>query len=139
MRVSSEIHRRWPRSAAAFGIGVAVLALLSSGAARAAADCAVSTTGVVFGNYDPLVTANTDSTGEVIVVCTHVSGGATQVNYTVALSAGSSGNYAQRQMRAGDRDAELQPVRLGCIHADLGQRHRGHGAGGGIDARQSRG
>jgi len=101
MRVSSEIHRRWPRSAATFGIGVAILALLSSGAARAAADCALSTTGVVFGNYDPLVTANTDSTGEVIVVCTHVSGGATQVNYTVALSAGTSGNYAQRQMRAG--------------------------------------
>lgn len=77
------------------------MALLVCVDARAAADCTISTTGVFFGNYDPLVTTNTDATGDLTVVCTHLSGGATHVNYTVALSAGSSGSYAQRRMRAG--------------------------------------
>jgi spore coat protein U-like protein len=99
MKVSMERYRRWQRSPAA--IGVAALALLASVDARAVADCGISTTGVAFGNYDPAVTTNTDSTGDLVVICTHVSGGATRVNYTVALSAGSSGNYAQRQLRAG--------------------------------------
>ena len=93
--------RRWPESPAAFGIGVAFLALLACVDARAAADCAISTTGVAFGNYDPLVTTNADATGNLTVVCTHISGGATRVTYTAALSAGGSGNYAQRRMRAG--------------------------------------
>ena len=93
--------RPWPRRPAAIGAGVAFLALLACVDARAAADCAISTTGVAFGNYDPLVTTNTDATGNLTVVCTHISGGATRVTYTAALSAGGSGNYAQRRMRAG--------------------------------------
>lgn len=80
---------------------MAFVALLACVDARASADCAISTTGVSFGNYDPLVTTNTDATGNLTVVCTHISGGATRVNYTVDLSAGSSGSYAQRRMRAG--------------------------------------
>jgi spore coat protein U-like protein len=77
------------------------MALLACVDARAAADCNISTAGVAFGNYDPTVAANTDATGDLKIVCTHVSGGATRVNYTVALSAGSSGSYAQRRMRSG--------------------------------------
>jgi spore coat protein U-like protein len=101
MKVSRESNRRWPRTRVAIGTGVAALALLACADARAVADCAISTAGVAFGNYDPLTTASTDSTGNLIVICTHVSGGAAQVNYTVALSSGGSGNFAQRRMRAG--------------------------------------
>jgi len=93
--------RRWSLSPAAAGTGVAFVALLACVDARAAADCAISTTGVAFGNYDPLVTTNADATGNLTVVCTHISGGATRVTYTAALSAGGSGNYAQRRMRTG--------------------------------------
>jgi spore coat protein U-like protein len=93
--------RQRSQSPAAVGTGVAFLALLACVDARAAADCAISTTGVAFGNYDPTITTNTNATGNLTVVCTHVSGGATRVNYTMALSAGSSGSYAQRRMRAG--------------------------------------
>ena len=80
---------------------VPFLALLACVDARVVADCAISTTGVAFGNDDPLVTTNADATGNLTVVCTHISGGATRVTYTAALSAGGSGNYAQRRMRAG--------------------------------------
>ena len=101
MRFSIGSIRRWPRRPAAIGTGVAFLALLACVDARAAADCAISTAGVAFGNYDPTITTSTDATGDLKVVCTHVSGGASRVSYTVALSAGTSGNYAQRRMRAG--------------------------------------
>jgi spore coat protein U-like protein len=71
--------------------------------AAAAADCTVSATGVNFGAYDPSAVAPSDSTGNVVVLCTHVSGGATKVKYTVSLSTGSSGTYAARQLRAGTK------------------------------------
>jgi spore coat protein U-like protein len=101
MRFSIGNIRQRSQSPAAVGTGVAFLALLACVDARAAADCAISTTGVAFGNYDPTVTTSTDATGDLKVVCTHVSGGATRVNYTVTLSVGGSGSYAQRRMRAG--------------------------------------
>ena len=65
------------------------------------ADCTVSSTGVAFGTYDPLAAAATDSTGNLTLVCTHVSGAGQRVNYSVALSSGSSGTFTQRWMRAG--------------------------------------
>jgi spore coat protein U-like protein len=65
------------------------------------ADCSVSSTGVAFGIYDPTTTAATDSTGNLTLVCTHVSGGGQRVNYSVALSTGSSGTFTQRWMRSG--------------------------------------
>jgi spore coat protein U-like protein len=101
MRLSIRSIRKRPRRPAAIGTVVALLALLACVDARAAADCTISTVGVAFGNYDPLDATSTDATGDLKVVCTHVSGGATRVSYVVALSAGSSGNYAQRRMRAG--------------------------------------
>lgn len=66
-----------------------------------ALDCIVSTTGVAFGVYDAASTAPTDSAGNVTVRCTHLGGGAVKTSYSIALSAGSSGTYAQRLMRAG--------------------------------------
>jgi spore coat protein U-like protein len=101
MGLSISRTRRCSQRRAAAGTGVAVIALLACVDALAAADCAFSTTGVSFGNYDPLVPTSTDATGALTVVCTHLSGGAMRVNYTVALSAGSSGSYAQRRLRAG--------------------------------------
>lgn len=80
---------------------LALAALLTCVEAAAVVDCAVSTTGVAFGTYDPVVATPNDSTGNVTIVCTHVSGGATRVSYSVALSAGSSATLSQRQLRAG--------------------------------------
>jgi len=65
------------------------------------ADCTVSSTGVAFGTYDPLAATNTDSTGNLSLVCTYVSGSGQRVNYTLALSTGNSGTFTQRWMRAG--------------------------------------
>lgn len=87
--------------AGAAGACLALAALLAGSDARAAADCTASTAAVAFGTYDPLATAADDSTGRVTVVCTYVSGGTSQVGFTVALSAGGSGSYAQRRLRAG--------------------------------------
>jgi spore coat protein U-like protein len=101
MQVSGNFERRAVRRTEAVAAFLLVAAMLACGGAQAAADCGLSTTGVAFGVYDPTTSNQTDSNGEIIVVCRHVSGGATRVNYTVALSAGSSGSYAQRQMRAG--------------------------------------
>jgi len=80
---------------------LALAALLTCVEAAAVVDCTVSTTGVAFGTYDPLAAAASDSTGNVTIVCTHVSGGATRLSYSVALSPGSSGTFSQRQLRAG--------------------------------------
>jgi spore coat protein U-like protein len=74
--------------------------LLAAGNA-VAADCSISTAGVAFGTYDPTVATPNDSTGDLMVVCSHVSGGGERVSYTVALSTGSSGSYAQRLLLAG--------------------------------------
>ena len=78
-----------------------LLLLLTGTEARAAADCAVSTLGVAFGIYDPVSAAPDDVAGSVTVTCTYLSGGATQLGYTVALSTGSSGSYAPRRLSAG--------------------------------------
>lgn len=79
---------------------VAALALFMCYDAQAL-DCTVSATGVAFGVYDTTSTAPTDSTGGVTVRCNHLGGGAVKTNYSITLSAGSSGTYAQRRMRAG--------------------------------------
>ncbi len=92
-----------PTSAAslAWRTGVAVLLLCAGLEARAAADCAVSAVGVNFGIYDPFITTPDDSVGEITVTCTHLSGPAIEVRYTVRLSTGGSGSYTPRQLRSG--------------------------------------
>lgn len=71
-----------------------------------AIDCTVATTGVAFGAYDATLAVPTDSVGNITVRCNHLGGGATRATYTVGLSAGSSGNFARRTMRAGKSTLE---------------------------------
>ena len=80
---------------------VALPALLLAGRAQASADCNVTVGGVAFGAYDPLAATPDDSTGTVTVTCINTGPANTRVNYSVALSAGASGAYSQRYMRAG--------------------------------------
>lgn len=63
--------------------------------ASAAADCAVSAVGVVFGAYDVFVSAPTDSAGTVTVQCS--AGQA----YVISISPGISGTFPSRQMTGG--------------------------------------
>jgi len=66
-----------------------------------AMDCVVATTGVAFGIYDPLSPNPGDAVGDITVRCVHTGRGATRAGYTVALSPGLSGSYAQRTLRSG--------------------------------------
>jgi spore coat protein U-like protein len=93
------VSRRPTRSIAA--ASVAVLALLAAPAAFAVVSCSVAASGVAFGIYTALSATPLDSTGTVTVTCTLLSGGATNVNLTASLSAGSSGNFTTRTMLAG--------------------------------------
>lgn len=79
----------------------AVLLMLGSAEAGAAADCTVTAVGVNFGIYDPYIATPDDSVGEITVTCTHLSGPALEVRYTVTLSTGGGGTYAPRRLRAG--------------------------------------
>lgn len=75
---------------------------IAPGTTLAAIDCSVSTTGVGFGDYDPLLATPDDSSANVAVTCTRVIlVDPFSVNYTLSLSRGSSGSYAPRRMNAG--------------------------------------
>jgi spore coat protein U-like protein len=87
----------WPEAGA---WAVAAIALLAGGEVHAL-DCTFFTSGVAFGVYDGTLPTPTDSTGSVTLRCTHLGGGAVKTHYTIALSTGSSGTFAQRQLRAG--------------------------------------
>jgi spore coat protein U-like protein len=78
----------------------ALAMLLVAGLEARAADCTVSAVGVNFGVYDPFLPTPNDSVGEIAVTCTHVSGPATEVRYTLTLSTGGSGSYAPRRLHA---------------------------------------
>jgi len=85
-----------------FALAAVVLFACSGRPAVAAVDCSVSATGVAFGIYDPFAATPDDSVGTVSVTCRHVPPTrAERINYTVTLSAGSSGTYSQRRMAAG--------------------------------------
>jgi spore coat protein U-like protein len=96
------------RSGATFSrwapIVVATLASTTLGPlARAGADCSITTTGTNFGAYDPFATLADDTTATITVTCTYVGpGGATAVNYSIAVSNGLYGSSAAtRSMGAG--------------------------------------
>lgn len=91
-------QRRCARRHAA--VALSLVGLLAAGEA-AAVDCSITTSGVAFGTYDPSMATPNDSTGTLTVLCTYVSGNASRVDYTVALSTGSSGSHVQRVLRAG--------------------------------------
>lgn len=81
--------------------GLALVLAWFAAATAFAIDCTVATSGVAFGAYDATLATPTDSVGNITVRCNHVGGGAQKTSYTVALSAGSSGDFARRTMRAG--------------------------------------
>jgi spore coat protein U-like protein len=81
---------------------VALAGLGLSGPALAVMDCSVSTAGLGFGEYDPLLATPNDSTANVAVTCTRqIFVDPFNISYTLRLSRGSSGSYAQRRMNAG--------------------------------------
>jgi spore coat protein U-like protein len=64
--------------------------------------CSLATTNVAFGAYSPLAFGNTDTTGTVKVDCGGVVGLLIPFNSAISAgSAGSSGSYANRQMKRG--------------------------------------
>lgn len=67
--------------------------------ALAGCSCTVTTTGISFGNYDPIGSANNDATGTIRVQCLLLV--ALFGSYTIDLSAGNSGTYTGRQLRNG--------------------------------------
>jgi len=81
--------------------GIAALLLLGSNAARAALDCTVTTPGVAFGNYDATLPGPTDVSGNLTVTCTRVLFDPLSAGYVLALSRGTSGSFAPRQMASG--------------------------------------
>lgn len=88
----------------AVGFVALVATLLCATCAHAAADCAVATNGLAFGVYDPTASLPNQSVGTVTVTCTYVApGGSTTVPFTLALSAGTSGNFTQRQLASGTK------------------------------------
>ena len=74
-------------------------------------DCAVSATGISFGQYSPLATAPLDVAGSITTFCRRRDRGGgngygqnwwgDSVPYTVTLSAGAGGNFSARAMRSG--------------------------------------
>ena len=100
MTIEARFRARARRAPRHTGVALALVGLLAAGGA-AAVDCSITTSGVAFGTYDPSVATPNDSTGTLTVLCTYISGNASRVNYTVALSTGSSGSYVQRVLRAG--------------------------------------
>jgi spore coat protein U-like protein len=81
--------------------GVTVLLMLAGNDARAALDCSVTTPGLAFGNYDASLTGPTDVAANLTVNCTRAFLDPWNVSYTLALSRGTSGSYAQRWMSSG--------------------------------------
>lgn len=61
--------------------------------------CNVTTTNVAFGTYNPFAYGNTDSTGSIKVNCGGVAG--LLIPFNIAISAGGSGSYANRQLSSG--------------------------------------
>jgi spore coat protein U-like protein len=80
---------------------VAMLLFAVSAPAIATATCGVSAPALAFGPYDVFAGTQVTSSSTVSVTCTLVGSAATTVNYTVALSSGSSGTFVQRTMKSG--------------------------------------
>ena len=76
------------------------------GSARAlcvpvACSCAVATTNVAFGTYNPLAFGNTDTSASLKVTCGGVAG--LLIPFDIALSAGGSGSATSRRLSSGAR------------------------------------
>lgn len=80
---------------------VCILAATPNARAALVFNCAVSTTGISFGTYNPLNTVGNASTGTWAVTCTATGSGSGTVSGTLSLSTGASDSYATRYMLAG--------------------------------------
>lgn len=80
---------------------LAACTLLLPALATAAVTCTASSTSTAFGVYNPLSATPTYANGDVQVVCTLLSGGATTVTLVSSYSTGASGSYAMRTMLSG--------------------------------------
>jgi spore coat protein U-like protein len=76
-------------------------ALLLPALATAAVTCTASSTSTAFGIYNPLSATPTYANGDVEVVCTLLSGGATTLTLVSSYSTGASATYAMRTMLSG--------------------------------------
>ncbi|WP_082438692.1 MULTISPECIES: spore coat U domain-containing protein [unclassified Sphingomonas] len=68
-----------------------------------AVSCTVSTMPVRFGVYNPLQTAPLTTTGTINVACTCTVVDCIAFGYRIDVSAGQSGNIAQRELRSGSK------------------------------------
>ena len=92
----------WRHAVGAFFILVASLWASAASAACAnpsGCSCQVALTTLAFGNYNPQSGGPSDSVGTISVSC--VSGDPTNSTFSIALSAGSSGNANARMMKSG--------------------------------------
>jgi len=95
------------RSHGALGYSCAILALLVTAGPASAAACGtglnpilVTATAVAFGLYSPSASSGAASNGTVTVACT-TPVGATLPSFTIALSAGTAGQFAPRHLSFG--------------------------------------
>ncbi|MEN2671650.1 spore coat U domain-containing protein [Herbaspirillum huttiense] len=85
---------------------LALLIALAAGPAQAQQLCSAASNPVSFGLYDPQSSSNLDNTGNITVTCQATA--SLLIAYTVKLSAGSSGAYAQRKMLSGANSLNYQ-------------------------------
>jgi spore coat protein U-like protein len=77
-------------------LGLVALLMLVPTAGQAA--CTLSASGVAFGVYNPSSATPTDAVGTVTLSCSAMSGPG---NYSLSLSIGGGGSYAERRMSSG--------------------------------------
>jgi spore coat protein U-like protein len=118
VRATSWLARR----GSAFACAAAGLFMAESG--HAAVTCAATATGVAFGNYSPLQTTASTSTGTVVVNCS-ATGAAGTVTLLFDLSAGMSGSYSPRKMFSGTHSLSYN-LYLNTAHTQIW----GNGTGG---------
>lgn len=85
-----------------FAVAAALLAC-SYPTTAGAVSCTVSTVPVRFGVYNPLQTAPLSTTGTINVACTCTVLDCVAFGYRIDVSAGQSGNVAQRELRDGTK------------------------------------
>ena len=82
--------------------GLLALGLLAPGVTLALVDCSVTASPLAFGLYDPDGPNHDTDSGQVTVTCTVLAGPVPgSVDYTIAMSPGTSGSYSPRRLQNG--------------------------------------
>jgi spore coat protein U-like protein len=82
------------------GVGLLLIAMHCATAA-VTVNCTATAGPIAFPTYNPLTTASDSITGPIKVTCSGSGTGSTNVTVGVTLSAGFSGNFANRTMLSG--------------------------------------